>query len=66
VIGAGVTVGSGSVIAANSFVNADVPDNAVFGGSPAHRLGRVEFRDDQPVLAFDNGTVTALTKQPQI
>jgi acetyltransferase-like isoleucine patch superfamily enzyme len=42
VIAAGTTVGSRSVIAANSFVNQPVPERTVVGGSPARVLGRVE------------------------
>lgn len=58
VITAGVTIGSGCVIAANSVVNRDVPDGIIVGGSPARRLGRVEFREGKPVLVFDDGSVT--------
>lgn len=61
IIRAGVTVGSRCVISSNSFVNADVPDNTIVGGSPARKLGVVEFHDDEPVLVFDNGTTTAVT-----
>ena len=32
---AGVSIGNGSIIAANSLVNCDVPDNEIWGGSPA-------------------------------
>jgi acetyltransferase-like isoleucine patch superfamily enzyme len=31
----GVTVGNGAIIAANSVVNKDVPENAIYGGVPA-------------------------------
>lgn len=34
-IGKGVTIGDGSIIAANSFVNKDIPPNSVAGGVPA-------------------------------
>jgi acetyltransferase-like isoleucine patch superfamily enzyme len=37
----GVSVGDRCVIGANSFVNRDVPDRAVVGGSPARPLGMV-------------------------
>lgn len=42
IITAGVTVGDQCVIAANSFVNHDVPDRAIIGGSPARMMGTVE------------------------
>ena len=42
VVAAGVDIGSRCVIGANSFVNADVPDRSIVGGSPARLLGRVE------------------------
>ncbi len=35
VITAGVSIGSGSIVAANSTVTRDVPKNAIVGGSPA-------------------------------
>ena len=41
IIGAGVSIGDRCVIACNSFVNADVPERTVVGGSPARRLGKV-------------------------
>jgi acetyltransferase-like isoleucine patch superfamily enzyme len=40
VICPGVTVGVGSVVAANSVVNQDIPDYCVAGGSPARVLKR--------------------------
>lgn len=58
VITAGVTIGNGCVVAANSVVNKDVPDGVVVGGSPARRLGQVEMRDGQPVLVYDDGSET--------
>lgn len=58
VITAGVTIGSRVVVAANSVVNRDVPDGVIVGGTPARRLGRVEFRDGKPVLAYDDGSET--------
>lgn len=62
IISAGVTIGSGCVIAANSLVNQDVADGIVMGGTPARRLGRVEFRDDLPFIVYDSGGETCLTK----
>lgn len=37
-IGKGVKIGKGSIIAANSFVNKDVPAYSVFGGVPANLI----------------------------
>lgn len=42
IIAAGVTIGKQSVVAANSFVNRDVPERTIVGGSPATRIGKVE------------------------
>ena len=41
IIAAGVTIGDRCVVASNSFVNADVPDGTVVGGSPARCIGTV-------------------------
>jgi acetyltransferase-like isoleucine patch superfamily enzyme len=35
----GVTIGDGAIIATNSVVNKDVPPYAIFGGSPAKKIG---------------------------
>jgi carbonic anhydrase/acetyltransferase-like protein (isoleucine patch superfamily) len=42
VITAGVRIGTRCVLAANSFVNRNVPDGTIVGGSPAEVIGRVE------------------------
>ena len=42
VIATGVRIGMRCVIAANSFVNHDVPDGTIVGGSPAEVIGQVE------------------------
>jgi len=62
VISAGVTIGTRCVVAANSFVNSDVPDNTIVGGTPAKKLGVVEFHDGEPVLVFNNSSITHVTK----
>lgn len=41
IIGLGVTVGEMAVIGANSFVNWNVPERTVVGGSPAVPIARV-------------------------
>lgn len=53
VIAAGVTIGARSVVAANSFVNRDVPDGTVVGGSPARRLGIVVGQGSKIRIEFD-------------
>lgn len=53
VIKAGVTIASHCVVAANSFVNRDVPERCIVGGSPARRIGAVLFDGDTPRLVYD-------------
>jgi len=52
VIAAGVTIGSRCVVGANSFVNDDVLDGAVVGGSPARRIGSVIGEGDKVRIVF--------------
>ncbi len=54
VIAAGVRIGSRCVVAANSFVNDDVPDATIVGGSPARRLGVVVGEAEHVRLLFDS------------
>lgn len=54
IIARGVTVGDMCVIAANSFVNRDVPSRTVVGGTPAKAIGRVEGESDAIRLVFTN------------
>ena len=42
IIQQGVTIGSGSIIAANSVVTHNVPENSIFGGVPARMLKRYD------------------------
>lgn len=42
IVVAGVTIGEGSVVGANSFVSRDVSPATVVAGSPAREIGRVE------------------------
>lgn len=52
IIRRGVTVGTGAVVGANSFVNRDVPEFAVVVGSPAKVIGyRFEGADAEAILA---------------
>lgn len=56
IIGAGVTVGTRCVIAANSFVRNDVPEATVVAGSPARRIGVVTGEASNVRIVFDSGT----------
>jgi len=58
VISAGVTIGEGCVIAANSFVNREVKDSHIVGGSPAKVIGKVRFEGDEPILDFNERAFT--------
>ena len=46
IISYGVTIGNNCIIAANSFVNSDVPNNSVFGGTPATHIGKITFDEN--------------------
>jgi len=48
VVGAGVEIGDGSVVAAHSFVTRSIPPGSIAGGNPARIIGR---RGDQKVEA---------------
>lgn len=54
VIAAGVSIGSRCVVAANSFVNADVPDATIVGGTPARKIGTVVGVGEQVRMVFDS------------
>jgi acetyltransferase-like isoleucine patch superfamily enzyme len=53
IIAAGVTIGTRCVVAANSFVNEEVPDGTVVGGSPARRIGGVAGSGKNVRVLFD-------------
>lgn len=55
VIAAGVTIGSRCVVAANSFVNDDIPEATIVGGTPARKIGSVVGAGGQVRMAFDSG-----------
>lgn len=44
-IKSGVSIGDGAIVAANSFVNKNIPPYSVYGGSPA-RLLKMRFNDE--------------------
>jgi carbonic anhydrase/acetyltransferase-like protein (isoleucine patch superfamily) len=54
VIAAGVSIGSRCVVAANSFVNADVLEATIVGGTPARRIGTVVGEGEQVRMVFDS------------
>lgn len=54
VIAAGATIGSRCVIAANSFVNKNVPDRTIVGGTPARKIGSVIGEGEQVRMVFDS------------
>ena len=53
IIAAGSVIGERSVVAANSFVNGDVPTETVVGGNPARPIGRVEGIGDNVQIVFE-------------
>ena len=52
IVAAGTNIGDQCVVAANSFVNRDVPDRGIVGGSPARPLGRVLVQGDNISLEY--------------
>lgn len=52
VIAAGVTISSHCVVAANSFVNADVPIGTIVGGTPARIIGSVVGKGENVRMVF--------------
>ena len=56
VITKGVTVGAGSVVAANSVVTTSVAPGSIVGGSPARVLGRVEVSEQGDVTLLYDGS----------
>lgn len=54
IVALGVTIGDMAVIAANSFVNRDVPARTIFGGVPAVQIGHVTGDGESVQLVFDS------------
>lgn len=54
IIAAGVRIGTRCVVAANSFVNEEVPEGTVVGGSPARRIGVVVGSGKNVRVVFDS------------
>lgn len=54
VIAAGVSIGARCVVAANSFVNADVPEGTIVGGTPARKIGTVVGEGEDARMVFDS------------
>ena len=54
IIAPNVTIGRQCVVAANSFVNRDVPERTIVGGNPAKTLGRIEGEGADVRLIFKN------------
>jgi acetyltransferase-like isoleucine patch superfamily enzyme len=52
VIARGVTIDDMCVVAANSFVNRDVPGRNIVGGTPARTIGHVEGEGEAIRLVF--------------
>ena len=52
-IACGVSIGSHCVIGAHSMVTSDVPDNSIYAGVPAKRIGTVEVMDSDVIFKYD-------------
>ena len=51
----GVTIGKHCIVAANSFVNKDVPEYSVAGGNPAKIIGRIEIdTNGKPEIKYNS------------
>jgi len=58
VLAAGVRIGTRCVIGANSFVNCDVSDGTIVGGSPARVIGRITGEGKSVKLNMFSGAST--------
>ncbi|MFN3656982.1 MAG: acyltransferase [Pseudolabrys sp.] len=64
IIAAGVSIGTCSVISANSLVKDDVPPQTIVGGTPARRIGKVVFDNMEPQLVFDDNVRSGAAAAP--
>lgn len=55
IVSMGVEIGSHCIICANSFVNSNFEDNSIIAGTPAKKIGHVEFNPDTetPVRIYE-------------
>lgn len=53
IVSLGITIGTMSVIGANSYVKANVPERTIVAGSPAVPIGRVEGDGEAIRLVYD-------------
>ena len=65
VITAGVRIGDRCVVAANSFVNHDVPERTLVAGSPAQRIGMIEGDGAAVRIVLDSPTVERETTRAE-
>ena len=54
IINLGVEIGNNCVIAANSFVNCNILDRSIYGGTPAKKIGEVVGERDNLTLKYTN------------
>ncbi len=52
IINKNVTIGAQCVIAANSFVNSNVPDRTIMAGNPAKKIGMITVDSDKIELVY--------------
>jgi acetyltransferase-like isoleucine patch superfamily enzyme len=64
VILAGVEIGDRCVVAANSMVNENVPPETIVGGTPARKIGHVEYQGGEPALVL-NGNAERGRQEPE-
>ena len=53
IINHGITIGNRCIVAANSFVNCNIPDRSIYAGSPAKKIGEVVLKNNEINLKYD-------------